>query len=413
MSLLASNRNFRLLFSASAVSNLGDGVSALAFPWLASLITRDPTMIAAVAAAGRLPWLLLTLPAGVLTDRADRRRLIVLSDILRIVLTSGVIALIATLPQLPISDSSHFYVIGLAALAFLLGTAEVVRDNAAQTALPSIVNAGDLERANGQLWSIEQIMGSFIGPPLAGVLIAYAVPAPFVIDALTFGVAAWTVWLIAVPPRVAPPRRPFREELSDAFRFLWSHPALRRLALMLGIINAVATGSLAILVLYSQEILGLSGIGHGLLLTAGAAGGVVGGILCPALAHHLGPQRSIILALTLFPLPFLMIWATSSEIVVAFALFAEMFIALLWNVVTVSYRQRLIPDVLLGRVNSIYRFFAWGLMPVGAILGGVLVSLAEPEIGRDAALRLPYLIGFFTAAVLAAYGWMRLRLTTG
>ena len=170
--LLTRNRNYRLLFSASAVSNLGDGISALAFPWLASLLTRDPVLIAAVAAAGKLPWLLFTAPAGVITDRADRQRLMVLSDILRMVLTCGVIALIFAVPDLAPSDDNQLYVWGLAALAFALGMAEVLRDNAAQTALPSLAEGRELKEANGQIWSVEQTMGAFVGPPLAGILIA-------------------------------------------------------------------------------------------------------------------------------------------------------------------------------------------------------------------------------------------------
>ena len=89
-----SLRNFRLLFSASAVSNLGDGVSALAVPWLATLITRDPMLIAAVAFATRLPWLLFSIPAGVWTDRVDRRRLMVQADLFRMLLTFGIVAMI-------------------------------------------------------------------------------------------------------------------------------------------------------------------------------------------------------------------------------------------------------------------------------------------------------------------------------
>ncbi|MEO0693173.1 MAG: MFS transporter, partial [Pseudomonadota bacterium] len=104
--LLARNRNYRLLFSASAVSNLGDGISALAFPWLASLLTRDPFLIAAVAAAGRLPWLLFTAPAGVMTDRISRQRLMVWSDVVRAGLTGLVILLILSIPQIEAGAST-------------------------------------------------------------------------------------------------------------------------------------------------------------------------------------------------------------------------------------------------------------------------------------------------------------------
>ncbi|MBR9863312.1 MAG: MFS transporter [Rhodobacteraceae bacterium] len=410
MSLLYSNRNYRLLFSASAISNLGDGVSALAFPWLATLITRDPVLIGYVAFATRLPWLLFTLPAGVITDRGDRQRLMVMADLLRLLLTSGVIALITFLPDLPPDDKVNLYILALCGLAFLLGSAEVVRDNAAQTALPSVVAPGDLERANGQIWSVEQIMGSFIGPPLAGLLIAYAVPAPFALDAVTFAVAAWVVWLIVVPPRAMPAKRSMFTEVLEGFRWLVQHPKLMRLALMLGVSNMLAVMALTVLVLFSQEILGLNGVGHGFLLTAGAAGGVVGGVVCPGLAARLGAERSLQVVLFLFPVMFVLIFLTSNPWVVAFALFVEMFAALLWNVVTVSYRQRLIPDGLLGRVNSIYRFFGWGMMPVGALLAGWVVSIAEPQIGRELALRAPYALASCIAILLAAYGLLRLRL---
>ena len=413
MTALASNRNYRLLFGASAVSNLGDGVSALAFPWLATLITRDPALIALVAFATRLPWLLFAIPAGVMTDRGDRRRMMAQADTLRLLLSGGVIALILAAPALPPPEPGAFsLILALSALAFLLGCAEVIRDNAAQTMLPSVVPAPELERANGRLWSVEQVMGSFVGPPLAGLLIALAVPAPFALDALAFGLAAWLVWCIALPPRLAPPRRSLRAETVEGMRWLMAHPTLLRLAVMLGIVNALGTMAVTILILIlvSQERLGLSAVGHGALLTAGAGGGVLGGLVCPAVVARIGSQRSLMLALAVFPVPFLLIGLASSVLVVAAALFVEMLAALLWNVVTVSYRQRLIPDALLGRVNSLYRFFGWGMMPLGALVGGWVVALAEPELGREAALRAPYLLAAAGSVGLFLYGRARLRL---
>ncbi|QBX99496.1 MFS transporter [Rhodophyticola sp. CCM32] len=411
MSLLAANRSYRLLFSATAISNLGDGVSALAFPWLATLITRDPMLIAAIAFATRLPWLLFAIPAGVIVDRADRRVLMVRADLVRLGLTALVIALVISAPSFPLPGSELPYVAALGALAFLLGTAEVIRDNAAQTVLPSIIPKPDLERANGQLWSVEQIMGSFVGPPLAGVLIALAVPAPFVLDAISFGLAALLVWAIALPRRKAPPPRRMRVEMAEGWRWMRAHPMVLRLAIMLGIINALSTMGLTILILVSQEVFRLDAVGHGILLTAGAAGGVVGGLAGPWVIARIGGQRAVMLALALFPLPMLVIGLTHSPWIAGAALFLEMIAALLWNIVTVSWRQRLIPDELLGRVNSLYRFFGWGMMPVGALAAGWVVGLAEPGLGRETALRLPYLLGAGGAGLLAFYGWAQLRLT--
>ncbi len=409
MTLLVRNRPFRLLFSATAVSNLGDGVAALAFPWIATLLTRDPLLIALVTAATRLPWFLFVIPAGLITDRNDRRRLIVQADLLRLLLSFGVIALALRIPDSAAGGQPGGIAI-LCGLAFLIGCAEVIRDNAAQTLLPALVDKPDLEQANGQLWSVEQITGSFIGPPLAGALIAFAVPAPFALNAICFGLAAWCVWLMALPPRIRPVRRALLDEFSEAARWFWGHTAILRLAIVLGLINALSTMVLTMLVLISQEVLGLNAAGYGLLLTAGAAGGVVGGVWGPRLVARLGGQRVVILALWVFPLPMLVLGLTASPWIAAAALFVESLAALLWNIVTVSWRQRLIPDDLLGRVNSLYRFFGWGMVPFGAVLGGWIVSLAEPGLGRAAALSLPYFIGFAGACALAVYGTRHLRL---
>ena len=278
MTLLRTNKNYRLLFSASAVSNLGDGVSALALPWLASLITRDPMLIATVAFATRLPWFICSIPAGVITDRYDRKHLMVGADILRMILTAGLVVCALTIPQPAPAGAAFAAILIVSGLAFLLGLAEVVRDNAAQTVLPSVVAKSDLERANGHLWSIEQIMGAFIGPPLAGFMIAWAVPAPFVLDTLSFALAAGMVLFIAIPPRPAVIRRSVWREAVEGMVWIRSHRVILQLALMLGVMNALGMLVVTILVLYSQEVLGLSVIQHGLLLIAGAAGGVVGGL---------------------------------------------------------------------------------------------------------------------------------------
>ncbi len=411
--LLVKNRNYRLFFTANAVSNLGDGISILAFPWLATLITRDPLMISLVAAATRAPWFLFSIPAGVLTDRANRRRLMLQADTLRLLLTLGVVALILSGPALPLPDGAtqaQVMILGLAAAAFLLGSAEVIRDNAAQTSLPAIVKPKHLETANGQMWSIEYVMGQFIGPPLAGMLIALAVPLPFAVDAVTFAIALWCIWLIAMPgARMAALPEGLWPQLRQGIMWMWAHKTILRLALMLGVLNMLHMMALTILVLFSQDILGLSATGYGILLTAGAAGGVIGGLLAPRVVARLGSLNSLRLALLLFPVPFLAIFVTSSPIIVAMALFIETSAGVLWNVVTVSLRQRSIPDQLLGRVNSIYRFFGWGTMPIGALLGGAIVSLAEPELGRAAALRLPFVCAMVGCVMLGGYGFLRLR----
>jgi MFS family permease len=402
--LLATNRNYRLVFSASVVSNLGDGVSALALPWLATLLTRDPMMVALVAMAQRLPWLLFALPAGVWTDRADHRRLIWRADALRCVMVLGILALALTAAP---GDAAMIY--PLALLAFLLGAAEVLRDNAAQTILPSVVAPSDLERANGQMWSAEQITGHFIGPPLAGVLIGAGIAVPFGFDAATFAISAALVWLIVLPPRALPPHQAFWPALREGIAWIRSHPVILNLAVMLGCLNFLHIAGFTILVLYAQEVLGLTALGHGVMLTAGAAGGVIGGLISPHIAARLGMRNSLLTALFIFVAGYAVLSVTSSPATAGLALFIEAVGSMLWNVVTVSYRQRLIPGAILGRVNSVYRFFGWGSMPFGALAGGALVSFAEAPMGREIALRLPFGAAAIGITLLFIYGWVRIR----
>ncbi|MGR3434221.1 MAG: MFS transporter [Shimia sp.] len=401
--LLAHNRDFRLLFSASAITNLGDGLSVVAVPWLAALLTRDPVLIGLVTAARFAPWALVSLPAGVWTDRADRRALMVRADAVRTLLTLGILAL-AMRPEI----GGALPVAALAGLVFCLGCAEVIRDNAAQTALPAIVAEGDLEAANGQVWTVERVMGEFAGPPLAGLLIAVAVPLPFLFDALSFALAAWLVWAMRLPTRRPRPSGAFWAELAAGIAWLRGHRLLLRFAVVLGLVNALHTGTLTILVLYAQEVLGLGPAGFGLLLTAGAAGGVLGGLAAPRIVAAIGRTRAVRAAFALFVAGYAA-QASGALPGVALGLFAVAVGALLWNVVTVSYRQRVIPNDMLGRVNAIYRFFGWGMMPVGAVGAGLLVDLAAPGIGRIAALHLPFAAAAAGSLALAVYGTRRLR----
>lgn len=401
---LWQNRNFRLVFSASAVSNLGDGVSALALPWLATLLTREPWLIGLIATAGRLPWLLFALPAGVLTDRADLRRLVMRMDVLRCGLTVAVLVLAFS------GLAGGVAIAVLAALTFLLGTAEVLRDNAAQTLLPRIVVPAALERANGLMWSVEEVMGRLIGPPLAGVLIGVGIALPFGLDATTFALSALAFALVVLPPATAVKHKAFWPALREGFGFLWRHDMLRRLALVLGAVNGLYAGSTTALVLYGQERLGLSAQGYGLFLAAGAAGGVIGGLVGPGLAARLGANRSIRLALLAMAVGYALLAATPHAAVASAGLFLEAFAGLLWNIVTVSWRQRIIPPALMGRVNSAYRFFGTGAMAMGAMAGGFGISLAEASLGRLNALTLPFWITAAAYLTLWLYAKARIRL---
>lgn len=400
--LLVRNRNYRLLFAAGALANLGDGLIVLALPWLATLMTRDPVAIAAVAAATRLPWLLFAVPAGVVIDRTDRRKLIARADMLR----AGIVMAIMILA---LSEPTPAMVWALVALAFLLGSAEVLRDNAAQTILPAIVAPGDLEAANGQMWSAEQLTGQFIGPPLAGLLIGVGAAVPFGADAAMLVLAAGLVWLITLPPQLRIVS-PFWQALMEGVSWMRRDAPLLRLAVLLGLVNFLYMTATTMIVLFSQDVLGLSAAEYGMLLSIGAIGAVAGSLGSPVVVDRIGIQASLFVSLAVWGLAYIAIGLTSSPVVVAVAMFSLMAASMLWNVITVSWRQRRIPPELLGRVNSIYRFFGWGSMPLGAFAGGIVVSLMEDEAGREAALRAPFLLAAAGSGVLLFYAILRLRL---
>lgn len=401
-SLLLGSRNYRLLFTAGALTNLGDGMVALALPWLATLLTRDPVAIAAVAAAGRLPWMLFSVPAGVLIDRSDRRQLIARADLLRA-------AIVAAILMLALGEPGPGAVWVLAGLAFLLGSAEVVRDNAAQTLLPAIVSPDQLEAANGQLWSAEQLTGRFIGPPLAGALIAIGIAWPFALDVAVLILAAGMVWLIALRPQVPTGGR-FVQALVDGIRFMRADPLLLRLAIVLGLANFLAMATITVQVLFAREVFGLTANEYGVLLAVEAGGAIVGSLVAPLLSRRLGLHACLYLSIATWGIGYAVVGVSTQVVVMAGALFAVMVAAMLWNVITVSWRQRRIPTELLGRVNSIYRFFGWGSMPLGAMAGGLVVSWLDPALGREMALRAPYLLAAGCCGALLIYAIVKLRL---
>ncbi len=413
------------LFGASTISNLGDGIGLIAYPWLASAVTRNPILIAMVGVVQRLPWLVFTLPIGVVTDRYDRRTLMVWSNVARTVITVAVaFAVLGRQGVLPgpdvVSDSSIpiatdtilYLVILLATLC--MGTFEVLYDNSAQTFMPSIVHADQLERANGRMWSTEMIANTFVGPPLGAVLVAVSFSLPFFADATTFAVSAALIALI--PRALRDPavdvveRKPWRAELSEGFRWLWGHELLRPMAIILGVLNAIGMMTFAALVLFAQEVLDTGPTAFAILMTGGAVGGVIGGWTAASVARRIGTGPSLWLVLitsgvATFTVGLMSWWPA------VWLLFAiEVGVGTLWNVITVSLRQSIIPDHLLGRVNSVYRFFAWGMMPIGSLLGGVIVVVTEYFTTRELALRMPWLIGGVAYFVLFLFA--RPKLTT-
>lgn len=420
---VALGKNYWRLFTAHAVSNLGDGIAAIAYPWLASAVTRSPFLIALVAVASRLPWLIFTLPAGVITDRFNRGKIIVAMDIARGCLALLVAIMVTlesdSLPKLnevtslnDLETNWTLYIV-LIVTALLFGFAEVLRDNSAQTLLPSVVEKNNLESANGKLWSVEYVTNSFIGPPLGSFLLGIAIFLPFYIDSAAFFISAGLIaTLIPSLKRVDTEKKVeklnFRAEIKEGFTWLWNHELLRPMALILGALNAIGALTTAVFILFAQEILETSLFIFAVLGTAGAVGGSLGGILGPKISKKLGSGPSLYLTLLSGPIIALIIGVSSSWQLFYLLTAISTVFAVLWNVITVSLRQSIIPSHLLGRVNSVYRFFAWGSIPIGTLLGGALVDLVELVGDREIALRSPYFLSAFLGLVLFIFAAPRL-----
>ena len=243
------------------------------------------------------------------------------------------------------------------------------------------------------------------------LLIALALPLPFAFDALSFALAAGLVAFIAFPQNtITRIPQTLWQDLREGAVWLYQHGLLFRLAIVLGCLNAIDTAYLPLLVLYSQEVLGLSAFGYGVLTMAGAVGGVLGGISGPTIVKKIGPQRTFLGAQILLMVEPILIGTTSSVIAVGSGSGIAMFGGVTFNVVTVSYRQRVIPDALLGRVNSLYRLLSWGMIPLGAVAGGLLMSVFEPSLGREIALRMPFLVAIVLLGALFVYSLLRIRI---
>lgn len=406
---------FWRFFAAVGLANFGDGIAVVAWAWTASLLTRDPLWIAVLPATMRVPWVLFALPSGILADRVDRKRLIVSCDLLRAIAYS--IAGGAIILSLPLSEpatagvgNTALYSI-LLCLGLLIGCAEVARDNAAQSMLPALVPAKTLEQANGLLGSVEAIGNNMAGPAVGAFLVALFLPAPFLMISLVLLLAvALTASLSGnFKAQSLAQEAPFwHAELMEGFRFVVRHRMLRTLVLITGFWNFFAEMAIIALVLHVQENLGGGARSYGLILAVGATGGVVGGVAVAPLMK-IFPTGVLAQWMNLAAAPvFLLIAFAPGPATAGLAMFAFSLSGIVWNTISISYRQRVVPDVIRGRVNSVYRLFAWGMMPLGIVASGTIVKGTASVFEREIAITIPFLVAALGIFLLAALSWRSL-----
>ncbi|GHC79678.1 MFS transporter [Nocardiopsis terrae] len=362
--------SFRRLWTSSGLSNLADGVLKVVLPLTALRFTDSPLLIAGVTAALGLPWLLCALPAGALADRTDRRRAMLGANLVR----GGLVLALASALVLDLGSIWLLY-----AAAFLIGTTETVYDTSAQSILPQMVHRDRLSRANGRLYAVELTTNQFVGPPLGGALVALSAALALLTPAALWVAAAGVLLLVRGRFRVerTGPSAGMRADIAEGLRFLWSHGLLRSFAAMVGTSNFATSAAFAVLVLYAVgpgSPMGLSEPAFGVLLTATAVGSLLGSFAAEWCERAVGRARSLWLCVPLFALLVGVPGMTVDAWLVGLGFFLGGLGITVWNVITVSLRQRVTPDAMLGRVNSVYRLLAWGTMPLGAAAGGLVAE---------------------------------------
>lgn len=345
--------SFWWLWGSSSFSNLADGMAKIALPLIAVGITDSPVLIAGLGVAFTAPWLLFALLAGAVVDRVDRRRAMFVANTFRT-------ALLMILTLFFVLDFGSIW--ALYVVAFGIGTAETVYDTSAQSILPQVVGRELLSRANARLHAAELTANQFIGPPLGGLLVAAGAAISLAAPAFLWAVALGLLLLVHGSFRVNHnSSSTLRSDIAEGLRFLWRNQILRTFAIMVGIFNFASSATFTILVLHAvgpASSLQLSEPGYALLLTAVAAGMLVGSLAAAWVEQRLGRFLSLAVALTGSTLIYAVLIFSKNPLLIGAGFLAGGAAIALWNVIAVSLRQRITPDHLLGRINSSNRLLA-------------------------------------------------------
>jgi MFS family permease len=359
-----------LLWAGQTVSEVGSSVTTLALPLLALLTLHATTFeVGALTACTNAAFIIVALPAGAWVDRWRKRRVLVWSDAGRVL----VLGSIPVAKELGVLTLGQLYVVAL-----LAGVLTVFFDVAYQSYLPVLVEPDQLIDGNGKLGA-SQAFGQVAGPGVGGLLVgavgaAYAVVA----DAASFGVSAIATLLIHRPEPAPPARaegRRLRTEIREGLHFVVTHPILRQITGCTATSNFFNGFFNALIAVFMVRVLHTSAGVIGIVFSAGSVGGLLGGGLAGRIGARVGTARVIWLSIGLAG-PFQLIATAAFHgwglLLVGVGVFASSATSVVYNTAQVSYRQRICPPELLGRMNASVRFIVWGTLPLGALAGGVL-----------------------------------------
>jgi len=359
-------RDFRWLFASSWTTNLGDGIAVAAGPLLIAAQTSDPGLVAMALLVQRLPYLLFSLHVGVLADRLDRRRVVIVVNILRALVLGALAVTIA---------AGRANVVVVLTTLFVLGTAEVFADITTSTLLPMIVEKPDLGVANARIVSGFMTANQLVGPAVGALLFAVGMALPFGLQAACMALGAVLISRMArtAPVTAGEPSRLGRD-LKEGFRWLWNHAALRTLAITVFVFNITFGAAWSVLVLIAIERLRVGEVGYGLMITVGAIGGLLGAAAYVALEARFSLGDIMRAGLVIECLTHLTLATTTTPWVGMSILFLFGAHNSIWRTTTTTIRQRAVPEEFQGRVSSLNQLGSYGGMVLGAALGGFIAG---------------------------------------
>jgi MFS family permease len=384
---------FRWLMASSWVSNLGDGIALSAGPLLVASLTHDAFLVALAATLQWLPPLLFGLVAGAMTDRLDRRLIVVSVDLARAAVVAVLTLAVAT---------DHVSIAGVLVTLFVLSTAEVFADNSSQTLLPMLVARDDLTVANARLQTGFITLNQLAGPPLGAALFAVGAAWPFGAQAVVIGLGAVLVSRVAVS-RAAAERRStrMRHDIAEGFRWVLHHAAVRTLVLTIFTFNITFGAAWSVLVLYATRRLGLGAVGFGLVTTVSALGGLAGTLAYGWITRRVSLGNIMRVGLVIETLTHLALALTTSPKVALPIFFVFGAHAFIWGTTSITVRQRAVPTALQGRVGSVNLVGVYGGLVIGSVIGGALA--------QRHGLTAPFWFAFVGSALFVVLIWGQLR----
>src|SRR5229473_921966 len=361
------NSDFWKYWTGQTISNLGSSVTLFALPLLVYKLTGSAINLGISGAANFLPYLLFGLILGAWTDRVDRKRMMIFTDIARAMIVAT-IPLLAVLGELPVW---WIYVVG-----FVHSTLTICFEAGQFAAIPSLVNQDDLVTANGRIQA-SYSGASIIGPLLAGLLVTLVpLSALMLIDAFSFLVSSFSLGLIKISFNTSEKRAKtsIRSDVVEGLRYVLGHPVLRNISMMMALVNFVGTTAYAQLILFAKVRLQASDLQASLLYSAGSLGVVILSLAAGQLRRRWS-FSTVALGALMLEGALTAVFAFMHWYWVAIALWTLIGgLGILFNINTGSLRQAIVPNHMLGRVISIASVLAWSAIPLGSLLGGFAIT---------------------------------------